>query len=274
MKLQLPFLETMATQACNLVCTGCTNYSDIKHSGYVRWHDMHSQLSAWLKVLDIPDFGIMGGEPLINPEIKQWITGVRELMPDAQIRFTTNGLLLHKHMAVVDLMHDIGNCVFKITAHVDDTELENTIADIFNRYNWEPVTEYGIDRWAADNGVRFQINRPTKFIKTYRNSYSNMQPHDSNPVDSFNMCIQQTCPLLHNGKIYKCSTQGLLEPTLAKFNNPNAEQWAPYLVNGLSPSDPVSVIEQFVNNFGKPNAICRMCPSSVDSVVPHTVQFR
>ena len=93
MKQVLPFLETMITQTCQLSCLGCTNYSDLRHSGYIKWKDGKRDLEQWLERIDIPDFGIMGGEPLINPEVIQWLIGVRELMPDSQIRFTTNGLL-------------------------------------------------------------------------------------------------------------------------------------------------------------------------------------
>ena len=71
MKLVLPFLETMLTQACNLSCTGCTNYSDLRYSGYVKWADGKRDLEQWLDRIDIPDFGLMGGEPLMNPEVNE-----------------------------------------------------------------------------------------------------------------------------------------------------------------------------------------------------------
>jgi hypothetical protein len=260
MKPVLPFLETMATQVCNLSCTGCTNYSDIKHTGYVTWKDMHQQLIAWLAVVDIPDFGIMGGEPLINPEISQWLTGTRELMPNSQIRFTTNGLLLDKYFSIVDQAYELGNIVFKITVHQNDLALEQIIERIFKRYRWQPVTEFGINRWTAGDRVRLQIGRPAQFLKTYQGKYSNMRPWDNNPVDSFDACIQQTCPLLYNGRIYKCSTQGLLQDLLEKFNNPNFELWEPYLNDGIAPHE-TNRIEKFIDNFGKPNTICQMCPT-------------
>jgi molybdenum cofactor biosynthesis enzyme MoaA len=98
----LPFVETMITQVCNLSCTGCTNYSDLQHEGYVPWSQGRTWLEAWLERIDIPDFGIMGGEPLINPEVNMWIQGVRDLLPTSQIRFTTNGILLHKNLDIVD----------------------------------------------------------------------------------------------------------------------------------------------------------------------------
>ena len=111
----LPFVETMITQVCNLSCLGCTNYSDIKHSGYVSWNEGKKQIESWLARLHINDFGIMGGEPLINPEVREWLIGVRELLPDSQIRFTTNGELLYKNFDILELAHDIGNVVFKVT---------------------------------------------------------------------------------------------------------------------------------------------------------------
>lgn len=265
----LPFLETMAAQACNLSCLGCTNYSDLPHKSYVPWQQMQDDLIAWLQVIDIPDFGIMGGEPLLNPEISEWISGVRALMPDSQIRFTTNGLLLHKHLDLLDLIFETGNIVFKITQHQNTAQLKKTIEYIFQKYSWQPVYEYGINRWISDNGVRFQLNTPERFIKTYRNNYDDMLPYESDPVKSFEICVQKTCPLLYQGRIYKCSTQALLKDTLIKVGSPNSDQWAPYLIAGLSSHSPVSDIRRFIDNFGKPHSMCRMCPDSTTEFIPH-----
>ena len=269
MVMVLPFVETMITQVCNLSCLGCTNYSDIKHSGYVSWNEGKKQIESWLARLHINDFGIMGGEPLINPEVREWLIGVRELLPDSQIRFTTNGELLYKNFDILELAHDIGNVVFKVTVHRNNQVLEDTIEKIFDLYKWEPVDEYGIKRFKTTNNLRFQINRPTTFLKTYKNSYENMEPYDSNPTDAFKICVQQQCPLLYNGRIYKCSTSGLLESTLEKFNWPNKDKWAPYLDSGIGPHDSNSTITEFISNFGKPEKLCRQCPSKGNSVLDH-----
>jgi hypothetical protein len=261
----LPFLETMITQVCNLACVGCTNYSDLSHKGYVTWKDGKEQLKKWLEIVDIPDFGIMGGEPLINPQVDEWLIGVRDLMPNAQIRFTTNGLLMHKHTDIIKLMHELGNVVFKITVHTPDDEiLKSTIDDIFNNFQWTEVTEYGIKRWKTSNNLRLQINYPTQFLKTFKGDYNNMLPFDSTPSESFNDCIQQTCPLLYNGKIYKCSTAGLLKDTL-NFNDIENESWKKHIDNGISTTDDINHIKRFVENFGKPNALCRQCPTKKDT---------
>jgi hypothetical protein len=275
-KLVLPFLETMATQVCNLSCHGCTNYSDMKHVGYVTWADAKQQLESWLAMLEIPDFGIMGGEPLINPEIHQWLMGVRQLMPKSQIRFTTNGVLLDRHFDTVDLCHDLGNTVFKITVHENDPTVEAVIDRIFSSYAWKPIREFGIDRWITNNDFRLQINRPERFIKTYQGTYNTMMPWSSAPAESFAYCVQKTCPLLYQGSIYKCSTQALLKPTLDRFGNPNHGSWAPYLIDGIRPTDGHDMIQQFVENFGKPHDICAMCPTAQDqaAVIEHQITVK
>jgi len=261
----LPFVEMMVTQACNISCLGCTNYSDLTHSGYLTWQQGKQQIEPWLDRVEILDFGILGGEPLINPDIRNWITGLRKLLPNAQIRFTTNGILLEKHYDIVTLLADIGNSVFKITVHVDNPTVSTMIEKILAEYHWESVTEHGINRFKTKNNFRFQINRPTVFTKSYRGTYIDMKPYHSNPVDSFAICNQQTCPLLYNGLLYKCSTAGLLADTLTRFRSPNIEEWKYYIPSGISPKCDHDILAEFLYNFGKPHKICGQCPTKHDT---------
>jgi organic radical activating enzyme len=272
----LPFLETMITQVCNLSCQGCTNYSDLKHSGYTTWEDGRKQLESWLDRIDILDFGIIGGEPLINPEWRQWIRGVRCILPNSQIRFTTNGLLLDRAADLLDICQEVGNIVLKITVHVDNDTLEQQIKQIYQSADWTPVVEYGIRRHRTLNNVKFQVNRPIYFLKTYQGDYNNMRPWHSDPVRAFEHCIQQTCPLLYQGKIYKCSTAGLLKDVLSRHKNPNFSEWTPYIDRGLTVDSSIDQIHAFIDNFGLPNTGCAQCPSSADSAVDHkkTVVFK
>lgn len=265
----LPFLETMVTQNCNLSCHGCTNYSDLKHSGYVTWEQGQQWIRPWIERLDIPDFGIMGGEPLLNPEIESWLLGVRQLLPKSQIRFTTNGLLLNRWPNLFKLIMDIGNCVFKVSVHVQCDQLDQQLETLFANHTWQPVVEHGIERWITTNNVRLQINRPRFFIKTYRNRYHDMMPYHSVPSEAFSKCVQQTCPLLWQGKIYKCSTAGLLGSTLERLHWPNFDQWQPLIDTGLSPDCDEHRLVDFVNNFGKPHAQCAQCPSGDSGILDH-----
>ena len=267
----MPFLETMITQVCNLSCLGCTNYSDLKHTGYVSWQQGSEWIQKWLTRIDIADFGIMGGEPLINPECRDWLIGVRRLLPQSQIRFTTNALLLERHWDLLGLMHDLGNVSFKITVHVNDDKIQHVIDRIFSTYNWKPVNEFGIDRWITGNRFRFHVKRPKTFVKTYRGTYHDMRPWNSNPVEAFANCCQQTCPLLHQGLIYKCSTAGLLKETVNRMAPSMLHYWNQYIDPGISPDCDQFEIDNFLANFGNPHQRCGQCPtsSSRESKIDH-----
>lgn len=264
-KLTLPFLETMITQVCNLACVGCSNYSDLTHSGYVTWNQGKQWIEPWLQRVDIPDFGIIGGEPLINPEVRDWLIGIRTMMPKSQIRFTTNAILLHKHWDIIDLMHDLGNVSFKITVHLNDARIQELIDRIFARYSWHPIREHGIDRWITDDGFRFHVKKPDIFVKTYQGHYHDMMPWNSDPEMAFENCYQQTCPLMHQGKLYKCSTAGLLKNTVEKAAPHLAEHWIKYMDPGLKSDCNQQGLDNFVSNFGKPHHRCAQCPTALDS---------
>jgi hypothetical protein len=167
--------------------------------------------------------------------------------------------------------------VLKISRHVDDEKIDRVIDRIFSSWAWEPVEEFGIKRWGRQNGLRFQIAEPKTFIKTFQGEYHNMQPHTNIPSESFKLCVQQRCPLLYNGRIYKCGTLGLTSELLERFNWPNADLWQPYIDSGLSDSCDQKDLVKFINNFGKPHSMCAQCPSvkDTDSIFDHktTVTF-
>jgi hypothetical protein len=268
----LEFLEVMVINACNLSCAGCTTFSDLKHAGYVSWKQGYDWLKPWTDRINIEAIGMMGGEPLMNPELQQWLCGIRELLPQAQIRVVTNGLLLHKNWWILDLLDTLGNSVLKISQHVDDPILTDAIDQIFSSRDWKSIHEHGIDRWICSSGLRFQIARPKQFLKTFRGDYADAMPHDSDPDSAFSICVQKKCPLLFNGKIWKCGTAALTPPMLERFNWPNRSHWEPFVVPGLESTCNDQELNRFINNFGKPNLLCKQCPSTSDtnSLVDHT----
>jgi len=263
--LNVEYVESMIIRPCNLSCQGCTTFSDLKWTGYTTWQEGKSQIQPWLSRLKFQGWGVMGGEPLMNPDLKNWIHGIRDLMPETQIRVVTNGLLLEKNLWLVDLLHEIGNSTFKISVHVNDSVVQEQIEKIKKRFAWNPVTEFGIDRWITGNEFRFQIAEPKQFVKTFVGSYENMSPHNSLPSEAFSMCVQQRCPMIYNGLLYKCGTAGLTPDLLTRFNYPNRAQWEPFLNQGLAPDCSDQDLQKFVNNFGLPHSICRQCPSQKDT---------
>jgi hypothetical protein len=274
----LPFVESMLIYPCNLKCDGCSTFSDLTVQGYVTSEQGLEWLKYWTDRFDIQAWGAMGGEPLMNPDIYKWVAGVRQMLPHAQIRFVTNGLLLEKHWALVELLSKIGNCILKITVHVDDLKITNVIDKIKSTWNWSPVYEYGIHRWTMPNNFKFQINYPKQFTRTFQHNYQNMMPYNNVPTEAFDNCHQQTCAMLLKDQLYKCSNTALIPGILEKFNRPNWNMWQPYINQGLSLDATNAELHKFANNFGKPHSVCRQCPTkqNLDAVIDHsdTVTFK
>jgi hypothetical protein len=203
---------------------------------------------------------------------------VRELLPNSRIRFPTNGLLLERNWHVVKWLYQDGNAVLKITNHTDGAVL-NVIDRLRSAYNWEPIHEYGIDRWVTDTGLRLQINRPEQFTQTFQGTYTTMQPWRSDPDRAYANCHQQTCPMLWKERIYKCSTSALTREAWLAHGSPNPLDWQHYFdirANGASIGLDSSEVDinNFVKNFGRSHAICQQCPTAADRdcVIKHRVQ--
>ena len=103
-------LEFHITYTCNLNCQGCdafSNYNITDHNQ--QWQDYEAVYAQWAQVLDIEEIGVQGGEPMANPDYRNWLTGLRRLWPHAWIWLATNGTLLHKkpHADLYDLCREL-----------------------------------------------------------------------------------------------------------------------------------------------------------------------
>ena len=87
-------VEFYITNVCNLNCDQCNRFNDYKFSGWQKWSDYKDIYRRWAKVVDIKKIVILGGEPLLNPSINEWILGLANLW-EAPIQILTNGTRLN-----------------------------------------------------------------------------------------------------------------------------------------------------------------------------------
>ena len=84
---------------CNLKCKGCDHFACIADPYFVSYDSIYSDLKRMAELLGntgIIKMGIMGGEPLLHPDLLKILKTVRKFFPNVIIRLTTNGLLLLK----------------------------------------------------------------------------------------------------------------------------------------------------------------------------------
>lgn len=81
---------------CNLRCKGCDHFGAIARKRFVSIDDIARDLARMSELFDrdVERIGVMGGEPLLHPQLKQILSLAREHFPETLIQLVTNGILL------------------------------------------------------------------------------------------------------------------------------------------------------------------------------------
>ena len=94
----LPYLEFHIADHCNMNCKYCEHYSGLvktpKFTNLERFTRDLEQLHKFID--DIGMIRILGGEPLLNPEVNEYVKLSRRLYPLTRIFVVTNAILLPK----------------------------------------------------------------------------------------------------------------------------------------------------------------------------------
>ena len=95
MKRYLQKLEFYITNVCNLDCPDCNRFNNHSFRGHQVWKDYEHDYEEWGRKLDVPGLVILGGEPLLNPTILDWIRGLNRCF-GRNVQVLTNGTRLNK----------------------------------------------------------------------------------------------------------------------------------------------------------------------------------
>lgn len=95
-----PYLEYLVVNIldhCNLRCKGCDHFACVADPYIVPYQTLYKDIQRMAEIMhgdNIMKIAVMGGEPLLHPELLEILKVVREKFPYAVIRLTTNGILL------------------------------------------------------------------------------------------------------------------------------------------------------------------------------------
>jgi len=82
---------------CNLNCKCCSHYCPVAEPSQAKHEDFRRDLTR-LKELGaeryLTSFALIGGEPLLHPEITEFVRSAREIFGSVKIQIHTNGVLL------------------------------------------------------------------------------------------------------------------------------------------------------------------------------------
>jgi len=179
-------IEFYITNTCNLNCTNCNRFNNFAVNGHQKWANYQDDYRAWSKIINFNSMAIIGGEPMSNPDLPNWINGITELWPTVKkIPIVTNGTYLNKVVGFYDLLKKHNGKVF---VEVSGHNASNILQDIKNIEDFFPTTP----------NKKLIIDQ-SRWETIYRNSRQPGWPDCDTPDDFYNLPenIQKECIEIH-----------------------------------------------------------------------------
>lgn len=93
-RVRISNIEFYITNVCNLTCKNCNRFNDHDFRGWQRWSDYESQYRQWGQHVRLQRITILGGEPLLNPTICDWVDGINQIWQKS-VQILSNGTRLN-----------------------------------------------------------------------------------------------------------------------------------------------------------------------------------
>lgn len=180
-------IEISLVDHCNLNCQMCDHFSPIATPNSVNLESYSKDLQTIANVINTKALRLhlVGGEPLLHPQLNDLLCISRRILKDSEIVLITNGILLPRKDHLFWSICSDKNIHMKVTKYPI-------------KINYEPIEEM-----AKSQNVNFSYMN-TKPIKT---SYYN--PFDlagnQNKLHSYKACeYTNRCNTIRDGKFYPC----------------------------------------------------------------------
>jgi hypothetical protein len=198
-KNELPLLhhfEVHLTDHCNLNCKGCFHFSNLCKPNFADLDSYRSDLEAMAQKLRVTQMRLMGGEPLLHPQVNDFMRVTRECLPDTRICVLTNGILVTKmppeFWETLAETNTMMLCdAYPIGLPVDEI---NALAE-----------KYGVElEWTDDRNLFF--NTPIDL------------EGKQDPALEFRRCSGiSNCPNYRNGRLYPCARIAYIDAFEERF---------------------------------------------------------
>ena len=241
-------LETHVSHLCNLRCDGCTHYCDIGYAEKIDHDAALDSLKAWAKRLHIKQFAMLGGEPLLEKRLPDYIKLVAEQFGYAERRVVTNGVLLHKwDESLPELISETRTRLI-VSLHVAGGKHKEDLARSFALLK-EWIKKYDLNVTVKDIDYRW--------FRIHRGQGVDMLPfEDGKPELSRARCVTP-CVNLHRGLLWKCPPLAYLPMIIGKLRHRVAwERYLQYRPLGLDATDDELLA------LSSDADCCGMCPAA------------
>ncbi len=237
-KYNLNYFATALVWHCNLNCKYCDHFSPIAETKFIEPKVIKKHFLQLRKVIDIKTIGLMGGEPLLHPQLKTILKMSRKIFPHTNLLIFTNGILLNNQD---DEFWEICR-QYKIHILISKLDIKINFYKSFTKAKLYGVT---LAYYGAEAG---------KYKKMYKMKLDEEGRQDVNEMHKICWQNKGSCNYFEDGKLYKCSIAG----NVFHFNK--------YFKKNLqvTPKDYIDVykvknIKEIEDYFNNPMPFCRYC---------------
>lgn len=289
-------IEFYITNVCNLTCSNCNRFNDQDFRGHQLWKDYERDYQHWAKKLDIQGLVILGGEPMLNPSICDWVLGLNRCFGRG-VQVLTNGTRLNQVRGFYDALCNFDDGTWRNwvgisvhnrqdldrffeeatkflrgpirTFHGKDAKLDNGNSASYGAdYTFVDENNVAVRLWLQDEFFPAAIQRDQPIWMDGKLVPGKYRVYDNDPVAAHSACGFATWKNYHmiRGKLHKCGPCVLM----AEFDQQhpldisaeNREILRSY--QALSAWDDDNVTDRFFELLDQPISQCKFCPTHED----------
>lgn len=237
-KLPILSFEVHLAEHCNLNCKGCDHFCSLAQPQFTDLNVFKRDFERLSELFngEAREIHLLGGEPLLNPDVEKFCHIARECFPNAVINIVTNGILLPK------MPDSFWRCCHDCNITVRPTKYPIKI-------DYESA-----QKKAEQFGVEYIYFNDAQQIKTMTHNQYDLKGLQD-PRDSFlDCCRANKCIYLADGKLYPCT----FAPNIHHFNS--------YFGTDLPVSERDSIdifkagsADEILEFLSNPIPFCRFC---------------
>lgn len=270
-------IEFYITNVCNLTCEQCNRFNNWDFRGWQAWQDYEDTYRRWADLIDIKAVTIMGGEPLLNPTVVDWMRGINTIFK-IPVQVLTNGTHLDKVRGLYDALIDYRDPEWHMNSlavslhNLDD--LDRLRSDIFS-FLKPPITEmtetpelWNCDyQWVDRNRVVINVYHQNLFhtATVQKNTNGRFVLFDNDPQQAHDACVFVKYKSYHfiRGKLYKCGPSALLPEfdDQHQFDISAGDRELLHSYQPLTVDNFADYHEEFLASLENPIPQCKFCPT-------------
>ena len=195
----LAYFEVNIVDHCNITCKGCSHFSPLAEKRAVPLESIQNDLRRMseLTAQNVDEIHILGGEPLLHPDLSAILVTAREVFPSSIISLVTNGILLLKQDETFWNVCKDSKITIEVTKYPINLDYEKII------------------RTVEDRNIAFKFHSYTgKATKKMTKVPLDLEGHQNAEVSFQNCVLANRWVALIDGKMYTCQ----VAPNVFHFN--------------------------------------------------------